>query len=173
MPASIPIEKVQEFLSSSLIKVIETMMRTNCTLKGCKGYEGKKVYSPSFGPNPETAPRVFASSVGFAGDMSGVCYLFMAETFAFEAAKKITGLDDEDLDADVVRDVCGELTNMFAGTFKNSLADLGIPSTLTIPTVVQGKRMAISTPGSADQFRFKFEAEGYPIFADLLVSDRN
>lgn len=173
MPASIPIEKIQEFLSSSLIKVIETMIRTNCTLKGCKAYEGKKVFSPSFTPNAAEPPRIFASSVGFAGEISGVCYLFMQEEFAVEAAKKITGLDDEDLDMDVIRDVCGELTNMFAGTFKNSLADLGLPSTLTIPTVVQGKRMAISTPGSADQFRFKFVAEGFPIFADLLVSDRN
>ena len=31
---------------------------------------------------------------------------------------------------------------------KNRLADLGLPSTLSIPTVVQGKRMAISTAGT-------------------------
>lgn len=172
MPVSIPIEKIQEFLSDSLIKVIETMIRTNCELKGCKSYEGKKVFSPNFEAVPNAGAKIFASSVGFAGEISGVCYLFMCERFAWDAAKKITGLDDEDLDTDVVRDVCGELTNMFAGTFKNSMADLGLPSTLTIPTVVQGKRMAISTAGSADQFRFKFVADGFPIYTDLLVSNR-
>src|SRR5690606_13339669 len=98
---------------------------------------------------------------------------FMTERFAYRAAEKITSLSQSDLDDDVVRDVCGELTNMFAGTFKNRLADLGLPSTLTIPTVVQGKRMAISTGGTAEQFRFSFEAESYPLFADLLLSGRS
>ena len=95
----------------------------------------------------------------------------MGNRFAYHAAKNITGLDDDELDEDTVRDVCGELTNMFAGTFKNCLADLGLPSTLTIPTVMQGKRMAISTAGTNDQFRFSFKVDEFPIFADLLLSD--
>jgi hypothetical protein len=50
------------------------------------------------------------------------------------------------------------------------LADLGLPSTSTIPTVMQGKRMAINTAGTNDQFRFSFEVDEFPIFADLLLS---
>jgi CheY-specific phosphatase CheX len=43
----------------------------------------------------------------------------MGNRFAFHAAKKVTGIEDAELDEYTVRDVCGELTNMFAGTFKN------------------------------------------------------
>ena len=172
MPASIPVEKVHEFLTSSLIKVIDTMIGSSCDYIGHEAYSGKQAFSPKIDPAKDDSKRVFASSVGFAGEINGVCYLFMTENFAFRSAKKITGLDTEDLDDDVVRDVCGELTNMFAGSFKNCLADLGLPSTLTLPTVVQGKRMAISTAGTAQQYRFSFESEGLPLFADLLLSDK-
>jgi CheY-specific phosphatase CheX len=96
----------------------------------------------------------------------------MGNRFAYHAAEQVTGLETEDLDDETVRDVCGEMTNMFAGTFKNCLADLGLPSTLTVPTVMQGKRMAINTAGTNDQFRFSFDIDGFPVFADLLLSNR-
>ncbi|MDQ8201678.1 chemotaxis protein CheX [Pelagicoccus sp. SDUM812003] len=173
MSVSVPVEKIHEFLSSSLVKVIDTMMSVECKYLGHQAYSGTQAFSPKIDPAKDDSKRMFASSVGFAGEISGVCYLFMSENFGYQAAQKITGLDREDLDDDVVRDVCGELTNMFAGTFKNRLADLGLPSTLTIPTVVQGKRMAISTAGTAQQYRFSFECIGFPIYADLLLSSRN
>ncbi len=171
MSLSVPLEKIHSYLSSALIKVLETMAQADCAFIGQESYAGKQALSPEINNAKDTSTRLFASSVGFAGEINGVCYLFMGDQFAYHISKKITSLDDEDLDDETVRDVCGELTNMFAGTFKNSLADLGLPSTLTVPTVVQGKRMAISTAGTADQFRFSFEVDGFPIFADLLLSD--
>ncbi len=172
MSVSVPVGKIHEFLSSSLTKVIDTMADMQCTCVGQESYSGKQAFSPQIDPTKDDSKRMFASSVGFAGEINGVCYLFMTENFAYGAGGKITGLDREDLDDDVVRDVCGELTNMFAGTFKNKLADLGLPSTLTLPTVVQGKRMAISTAGTAEQYRFTFEVGGLNIYADLLLSNR-
>lgn len=172
MSVSVPVEKIHQYLSSSLIKVIDTMASMECLYTGHESYAGTQAFSPKIDPAKDDSKRMFASSVGFAGDINGVCYLFMTENFAYLAGQKITSLDREELDDDVVRDVCGELTNMFAGTFKNRLADLGFPSTLTIPTVVQGKRMAISTAGTAEQYRFSFECNGLPLFADLLLSAR-
>lgn len=172
MSVSVPVEKIHQYLSSSLIRVIDTMASMECLYTGHESYAGTQAFSPKIDPAKDDSKRMFASSVGFAGDINGVCYLFMTENFAYLAGQKITSLDREELDDDVVRDVCGELTNMFAGTFKNRLADLGLPSTLTIPTVVQGKRMAISTAGTAEQYRFSFECNGLPLFADLLLSAR-
>ncbi len=60
---------------------------------------------------------------------------------------------------------------MFAGTFKNALADMGLPSTLTIPTVIQGKRMAISTASTSLQTRYAFEVDSHSIYADLLLAE--
>lgn len=172
MSVSVPVGKIHEYLSSSLSKVVDTMINLRCECTGQEAYAGKQAFSPQIDPAKDDSKRMFASSVGFAGEISGVCYLFMTENFAYTAGGRITGLDRTELDDDVVRDVCGELTNMFAGTFKNKLADLGLPSTLTLPTVVQGKRMAISTAGTAEQYRFTFEVDKFNIYADLLLSDR-
>jgi len=172
MPVSVPVEKIHQYLTGSLIKVLQTMGKIDCELIGSEAYQGKQAFSPKIDPAKDSSTRMFASSVGFAGEINGVCYLFMGDRFAYTAANRVTSLEIDELDDEVVRDVCGELTNMFAGTFKNSLADLGLPSTLTLPTVVQGKRMAISTAGTADQYRFTFNAAQFPIFADLLLAER-
>lgn len=171
MSVSVPVGQIHKYLSHSLIKVFTTMAHAKCEFIGQEAYSGSQTLSPAIDPTRDPSTHIFASCVGFAGEISGVCYLFMGNRFAYHAAKNITGLDDDELDEDTVRDVCGELTNMFAGTFKNCLADLGLPSTLTIPTVMQGKRMAISTAGTNDQFRFSFKVDEFPIFADLLLSD--
>ncbi len=147
------------------------MANAKCALVSQESYAGKQALSPKIDPSKDTSTKIFAASVGFAGDLNGVCYLFLGDRFAYHISEKITGIDPEELSDDTVRDVCGELTNMFAGTFKNALADLGLPSTLTIPTVIQGKRMAISTAGTTTQNRFTFESDGFPIFADLLLSE--
>lgn len=172
MSVSVPVGKIHDFLSASLCTVIDTMASMHCTCTGHESYSGKQAFSPKIDPLKDDSTRMFASSVGFAGEINGVCYLFMTENFAYRAGGKITGMERDELDDDIVRDVCGELTNMFAGTFKNKLADLGLPSTLTLPTVVQGKRMAISTAGTAAQYRFTFEVEGLNIYADLLLSKK-
>lgn len=171
MPLSVPAKKIYSFLSNSLIKVLETMANATCEFTGHQSYSGKQALSPVADPEKDGSTQTFAASVGFAGKLNGVCYLFLGDKFAYHISSEITGIDLAKLDDDTVRDVCGELTNMFAGTFKNALADLGLPSTLTIPTVMQGKRMAISTAGTSSQTRFSFDVNGYCIHADLLLSD--
>ena len=57
----------------------------------------------------------------------------MSDEFAYYISNKIIDTPIDKLIVEAVIDVCGELANMFAGTFKNALADMGLPSTLTIP----------------------------------------
>ena len=95
----------------------------------------------------------------------------MSDQFAYYISNRIIDTPIDKPDIDSVRDVCGELANMFAGTFKNALADMGLPSTLTIPTVIQGKRMAISTAGTSLQTRYAFEVDSHSIYADLLLAE--
>jgi len=172
MPIPVPVDKIHGYLNHSLARVLDTMLGATCVFKGSEAYEGKQVFSPEIVEGADPSLKMFASSVGFAGEVSGVCYLFLGERFACQAARRITGLAEEEIDDETTRDVCGELTNMFAGAFKNCLADLGLPSTLTVPNVAQGKRMAISAAGTATQRRFAYEADGYPIYADLLLAER-
>lgn len=171
MSHSVTTEQLLDFVSKSLTKVLKTMAWAECELIGFESYSGSQSLSPKLAPEKDGSSRMFAASVGFAGNLNGVCYLFLDDAFAYYIANIITGIDLEKLEEETVRDVCGELTNMFAGTFKNTLADLGLPSTLTIPTVMQGKRMAISTAGTSSQTRFAFEVDGYRIHADLLLAN--
>ncbi len=172
MSASVTTQQLNDFVSRSLTKVLKTMAWAKCELHSFESYSGKQSLSPKLDSEKDGSTRMFAASVGFAGDLNGVCYLFLSDSFAYYISNIITGIDLEKLEDDTVRDVCGELTNMFAGTFKNTLADLGLPSTLTIPTVMQGKRMAISTAGTSSQTRFAFDVDGYRIHADLLLAGK-
>ena len=95
----------------------------------------------------------------------------MSDQFAYYISYRIIDTPIDKPDIDSVRDVRGELAKMFAGTFKNALADMGLPSTLTIPTVIQGKRMAISTAGTSLQTRYAFEVDSHSIYADLLLAE--
>ena len=171
MSHSVTTEKLRDFVSKSLTKVLKTMFWAECELIGFESCSGTRSLSPKLDPEKDGSSRMFAASDGFAGDLNGVCYLFLDDAFAYYIANIITGIDLEKLEEDTVRDVCGELTNMFAGTFRNTLADLGLPSTLTIPTVMQGKRMAISTVGTSSQTRFAFEVDGYRGQADLILTN--
>jgi len=119
MSVSVPVEQIHKYLSNSLIKVFKTIAHAKCEFLGEKAYNGSQTLSPAIDPSRDPSTRILASCVAFAGEINGVCYLFMGNRFAFHAAKKVTGIEDAELDEYTVRDVCGELTNMFAGTFKN------------------------------------------------------
>lgn len=171
MPPPIPKERLDKLLEDSLFKVLNTVARAKCVLQNVEAYSAKPALSPEINSGDEPKTGHFAASVGFAGELNGVCYLFMRDQFAYYISNKIIDTPIDKLDIDAVRDVCGELANMFAGTFKNALADMGLPSTLTIPTVIQGKRMSISTAGTSLQSRYLFEVDGYSVYADLLLAE--
>ncbi len=171
MPPPIPKDRLNQLLEESLFKVLNTMARAKCELQSVEAYSGKPAQSPEGTRTSDFDAGIFAASVGFAGELNGVCYLFMSDEFAYYISNKIIDTPIDKLTVEAVIDVCGELANMFAGTFKNALADMGLPSTLTIPTVIQGKRMSIGTAGTSLQYRYLFEVDGHPVYADLLLAE--
>ena len=88
---------------------------------------------------------IYVGSVGFVGDINGVVYLYINQSVMRKAAARITG-DDENGE-EMISDVCGEIANMLGGGFKNSLADMGQGSMLTIPTVLNGCELYVSSIG--------------------------
>ena len=165
----IPQEDLQNTIVRALSDVFDTMLSFDCENTGCIDFSGKKPPVPNLGE--QDASLVYVGSVGFVGKMNGMVYLYMKSEFAEHAAQKITGLESEDLDFEIISDVCGELTNMFGGTFKNTLADLGYESTLTIPTVLSGDELYISTIGVKKHIRLDFLANGDAVTADLVLAE--
>lgn len=165
----IPDEELKELTSNALSSVFETMLESGVTLKSSADLSGMKAPFPDLGG--EEMNMIFVGSVGFVGTVNGIIYLYMKSRFAEAAAKKITGLDGEDLDFEIISDVCGELTNVFAGGFKNALADREYNSALTIPTVLSGDELYISTLGVVKHLRHNFEAGGDEIVTDLVLAE--
>lgn len=110
--------------------------------------------------------------VGFAGEINGLVYLRFSKAFAMHATTKVLGLSEEDVtDAgpEVVSDAVGELANMAAGGFKNVFCDLGHPCMLTLPTVVSGDHLAVTTVKDASRHVFMFESLGQRVIVDVQM----
>lgn len=165
----IPDEELNLTIARSLESVIRTMLNLECHYVSSRNCSGSKAPVPDLGG--EEMHMVYVGSVGFVGAVHGIVYLYVKASFAEAAARKMTGLPQSEIDADIVCDVCGELTNMFGGAFKNTLADLGYNSTLTIPTVLSGDELYISTMGVVRHLRQNFRAMGDEIVADLVLAE--
>ena len=165
----IPDSQLNSAIAGSLETVFQTMLRMECEICGVDDVSVGKVPVPDLGG--EEMAMVYVGSVGFVGSVHGIVYLYMKSSFAEQAAERMTSIEEDDLDHDMVTDVCGELTNMFGGAFKNKLADFGYPSTLTIPTVLSGDELYISTLGVVRHIRHNFKSGGNEIVADLVLAE--
>lgn len=162
-------DQLHEAISSSLVGVFETMLSIDCASKDLEDFSSDKPRVPDLGG--EEMHMVYVGSVGFVGEINGIVYLYMKANFVNDAAGKITGFEGEQLDYEMVSDVCGELTNMFAGSFKTSLASVGYESSLTIPTVLSGDELFISTMGVEKHLRMNFLCEKEEVVADLILAE--
>lgn len=112
--------------------------------------------------------------VGFAGEINGLVYLRFSKPFAAHATSRVLGLEPADVEEagpEVVSDAIGELANMAAGGFKNVFCDLGHPCMLTLPTVVSGDHLAVTTVKDASRHVFLFESRGERVIVDVQMKD--
>ncbi len=162
-------EDLNNAISQALGDVFQTMLSFDCEHVGGSELDKDNTAAPDLGG--QEMDTIFVGSVGFVGSINGVVYLYMKSHFAKQAASQITGLDDDSIDFEMIADVCGELTNMFGGGFKNRLADMEYESVLTIPTVLSGDEMFISTLGVAKHLRLDFLSKGDEVVADLVLAE--
>jgi len=137
---NIPLEDLKTIVVNSLTSVFQTMLNYDCESRKHQELTNQNIQMPELGG--ESLKAIHVGSVGFVGSINGLVFLYMKTPFVREAARKITGLESGELDNDMISDVCGELTNMLGGGFKNALAELGYESMLTIPTVLSGASIA-------------------------------
>lgn len=115
-----------------------------------------------------------AGVVGFIGKLSGIVYIYTAQSFAHRITKTLLGLDDADLaGGEMVNDAMGEMANMLVGHMKSRLTDRGIPCVLTIPSVVRGSHFSVEVISSTQGHVFSFQAEGNRIFVHFLLKPSN
>ncbi len=84
------------------------------------------------------------SLVSFTGEHSGVIAVFGSKEIALKITSNMLGIEVSGIDQDV-KDAMGELTNMIAGTIKNKVFETFGAMHLSVPIVIAGADMSISS----------------------------
>ena len=161
--ASITDDLIHKSIVHAVQNVCSTMLKQNAAFV-------EKTAEPNFA-NFKDQPHLFGC-VGFVGKIDGVVYLCISDDFAMNAASRILGVSIAEVKAEgdmVIKDVIGEITNMTAGGFKNTLCDQGFSCKLTLPTIVRGQNLAVASIKSATRHIFHFDCNGHRLIADIQI----
>jgi chemotaxis protein CheX len=166
------IETLTKLLENAVLKVMQTT--AHMTAKYVQRHD--KAEAAPFYKAGSRDPLI-VGSVGFTGEANGMVYLYMEMELAANIAAGITGMTAAELrtpdNAEIVRDVVGEITNMTVGTFKNGICDLGFQCKVTLPTVLQGSQLKVETIAGGNRWTFDFSVMGRPLVADLFMREEN
>jgi chemotaxis protein CheX len=171
MPAAAEINEplIREYITRAVSDVFKTMLGRVPAFVGSVPQ-----------PNGSVSPIVPSSdrqlyvvgTVGFIGEVNGLIYLYLEDTFAKLCTCQLLGMTEAELEAagdEVINDAIGELTNMTVGGFKNGLCDAGYPCKLTIPSILRGSNFSIEPISSATRHTFNFDSGGHKLVADILL----
>lgn len=154
---------VQDSIVRAVKNVCATMIKRDASFvekTASAAYEGFK-----------ERPHVFGS-VGFVGTIDGIVYLCIPDDFAHEAAGRVLGMSAAEIEMSgdsTIKDVIGEITNMTVGGFKNALCNVGFPCKLTLPTIVRGDNLSVSSLKGAERHTFHFDCGGHRLIADIQL----
>lgn len=165
----IPYEVLESKIALAVSNVCETMIGEKCVFTGSEDLSKAQISTPRLGSDEEGS--LFVGSVGFVGEINGVVYLFFSPSLIERISTRIMNKVMESMGSELVFDVCGELANVFGGGLKSSLEEIGHESTLTIPTVLSGDELYISTMGVKQYVRADFSLFGEKFVADLALAE--
>ena len=94
------------------------------------------------------------SLVSFTGEHSGIIAFFGSKDMAIRITSEMLGMEIAEIDQDV-KDAMGELSNMIGGTLKNKVSETYGAMHLSVPIVIAGADMSISS-SSKDKNSLKF-----------------
>jgi chemotaxis protein CheX len=89
--------------------------------------------------------RTMTSCVHITGEWEGSLAMTFGPALSRRLAAGMFGLDDADLDDELVRDAVGELANIAGGNVKGMVA---AETELSLPQVIEGSGYTMSVPGT-------------------------
>ena len=158
---------VEQAIVKGVSEVFETMTLEKVDFNGRT--PNPPLHSRPVGIN---GPHVVAS-VGFVGDVNGIIYTHFDDNIAVELAGKMLGMTLAEVIAnEMLTDATGELTNMIAGVFKNTLGGVGVVCKLTLPSIVRGTDFHVDHGlRSGRRYIFNFSLRGKAIVTDIILED--
>jgi len=86
------------------------------------------------------------SLVSFTGEHSGILAIFSCKEIALKITSNMLGIEVTEIDQDA-KDAMGEVANMIAGTLKNKIFEKFGAMHLSVPIVIAGGDLTISSSG--------------------------
>ena len=105
-------------------------------------------------------------TVQITGAWDGAVMVEVPEVLARHVAATMFGMEDEELGDDEVRDALGEMANMIGGNVKGMLVG---DSSLSLPTVAEGRDYRVSVPGGGVVRELTYLCEGQGMRVRLLT----
>jgi chemotaxis protein CheX len=125
---------------------------------------------PPLAPVEENDCEQIIGSVGFAGDATGIICLYTDVELATALTSRMLGIAEAEVDTnEMVNDAIGELSNMVAGFVKSHLCDGGLPCTLTIPSIVRGRKLSVEGAGDVMRRVVGFQNCQYHFSVEILL----
>jgi CheY-specific phosphatase CheX len=114
--------------------------------------------------------QLIAAAVGFAGEVTGVVYIYCTDRFGCQIASRMLGMPEAEIDGqEMVNDVMGELGNMIVGKIKSQLCDIGHTCVLTIPSILRGQNFCVHPMSSTTNRKLGFAAEGHAFVTEIII----
>ena len=120
----------------------------------------------------EALPTHIMGSVAFTGKVNGTLNLYFQEDFAAVCTRLLLRANEDytKRTADTaIKDAMGEITNMSAGVFKNSLAAIGFPSRLILPKVFRCRLGSMEPGYTASRYVYHFMSAETRVVVELLI----
>lgn len=171
MPAAAEINEplIREYITRAVSDVFKTMLGR---VPAFIGNTPQPMGSAAPVATSDNMKHYVVGTVGFIGEVNGLIYLYLEDSFARLCTSQLLGMSDAELTAagdEVINDAIGELTNMTVGGFKNGLCDAGYPCKLTIPSILRGSNFSIEPISSATRHTYNFDSGGHKLVADILL----
>lgn len=173
MPATQEISEplIRENIARAINDVFKTMLGKTPEMTATATQASEASWPPI--PTGDAAPvPQIVGTVGFLGDVNGLIYLYLPETFARLCTCHLLGMTEAEIDEvgdEVVNDAIGEMTNMSVGSFKNGLCDAGYPCLLTIPSILRGSNFCVEPISTAQRYIYTFTCGGHKVVTDILL----
>jgi chemotaxis protein CheX len=110
------------------------------------------------------------SSVGFAGDATGIISMHIGTDLCRRMAASMPGAQPEEIEGgDEIDDMLGELSNIVGGSLKSALTDVGLRCALSTPSCTTGSDFIIEALNLDRYERFAFRAEPHMLFVEMGI----
>lgn len=115
----------------------------------------------------------YVGTVSVAGNIMGNLNLHVGLDFAKLITAEMLGSEPEEVEADELEDVIGELSNMVGGNVKSRLCDEDFSCQLSIPSITSGSDFRVESVGWVRHELLGISFASHKAYVEMFVKSEN